>query len=248
MTFFFRLLVRDGRFLGPVAVDADEQPCVAADELERDVPSLRELLVRFEPVEHPRDRRRHLPVAAEVDGARDDQPFLRPRHRDVVEAQALGPLRLLARLLHRLVVKGAAALRRHRIRDAESEAAVGQGEDLVRRRRHSVAPGVGDDHDLELETLRGVNRQQAHRVGPLLLGHRLELACADRLLLGDEPDEALDVGPAQLFVGARQARELPHVGVAPAAVPQREHGEVVVVLRHDLLAQPLEREPRHRLD
>ena len=34
-------------------------------------------------------------VAAEVDRAGDDQPLLRARHRDVVEAQALGPLRLL---------------------------------------------------------------------------------------------------------------------------------------------------------
>ena len=93
-----------------------------------------------------------------------------------------------------------------------------------------------------------MDREQAHRVGALLLGDRLELARADRLLLGDEADEALDVGPAQLLVRAREPRELAHVRVAPAAVPLREHGEVVVVLGDDLLAQPLEGEPRHRLD
>ena len=91
-----------------------------------------------------------------------------------------------------------------------------------------------------------MDREQPHGVGALLLGDRLELARADRLLLGDEADEALDVRPAQLLVRAREPRELAHVGVAPATVPLREHGEVVVVLADDLLAQPLEREPRQR--
>ena len=93
-----------------------------------------------------------------------------------------------------------------------------------------------------------MDREQAHGVGALLLRDGLELARADGLLLGDEADEALDVGPAQLLVRAREPRELAHVRVAPPAVPLREHGEVVVVLGDDLLAQPLEREPRHRLD
>ena len=102
--------------------------------------------------------------------------------------------------------------------------------------------------DLELEALRRMDREQAHGVGALFLGNRLELVRADRLLLGDEPDEALDVRAAELLVRAREPRELAHVGVAPPAVPLREDREVVVVLADDLLAQPLEREPGHRFD
>ena len=87
-----------------------------------------------------------------------------------------------------------------------------------------------------------MDREEPDRVGTLLLGNRLQLARAERLLLADEPDEALDVGAAQLLVGAREPRELAQVRVAARAVPPGEHGEVVVVLGHDLLAEPLERE------
>ena len=69
-----------------------------------------------------------------------------------------------------------------------------------------VAARVGDDDDLELEPLRRVDRQQPDHVGALLLGDRLELGGADRVLLRDEADEALDVGAAQLLVRARQPR------------------------------------------
>ena len=93
-----------------------------------------------------------------------------------------------------------------------------------------------------------MDRQQPHRARPLLLGDRLELARADRLLLADEPDEALDVAAAQLLVRAREPRELAQVRVAAPPVPLGEHGEVVVVLGDDLLAQALEREPRRRGD
>ena len=93
-----------------------------------------------------------------------------------------------------------------------------------------------------------MNREQPHRVRPLLLGNRLELARADRFLLGDEPDEAFDIWPAQLLVGARKPRELAHVRVPSATVPLCEHREVIVVLAHDLLAQPFERQARHRVD
>src|SRR5205085_7239083 len=71
-------------------------------------------------------------------------------------------------------------------------------------------------------------------------------AGAERLLIGDEAHEALDVGPAQLLVRAREARELAHVRVPPPAVPLREHGEVVVVLADDPFAQTLERQSGHR--
>ena len=133
--------------------------------------------------------------------------------------------------------------------DLEAEAPVGEREDLVGRRRPAgVAAGVGDDDDLELEPLRGVDRQQPHRVGALLLRDRLELRRAERLLVADEADEALDVAAAQLLVGAREPHQLAQVRVAALAVPAREHGEVVVVLGDDLLAEPLERHARRRGD
>ena len=104
----------------------------------------------------------------------------------------------------------------------------------------TLAAGVRDDDDLELEPLRGVDGQQPHRARPLLLRDRLELAHAGRVLLEHEADEALDVGAAQLLVRAREPRQLAQVRVAAAAVPLGEDGEVVVVLDDDLLAEPLE--------
>src|SRR4029453_4667129 len=65
----------------------------------------------------------------------------------------------------------------------------------------------------------------------------------DRLLVTHEPEEAFDVAPAQLLVGAREPRQLADVGVAPAPVPLGEPGRGVVVLDQDLLAQALERHP-----
>ena len=88
-----------------------------------------------------------------------------------------------------------------------------------------------------------MDREKPHRVGVLLLGNRLELTGTDGLLLADEADEALDVAAPQLLVGAREARELAHVRVAAPAVPLREHGEVVVVVGDDPLAELLQREP-----
>ena len=110
-----------------------------------------------------------------------------------------------------------------------------------------VATRVGDDDDLELEPLRRVDRQQADRARALLLGDRLELLHAGGVLLEHEADEALDVRAAQLLVEPGEPRELAQVRVAAAAVPLREHGEVVVVLDEDLLAEPLEPDrPRER--
>jgi len=85
-----------------------------------------------------------------------------------------------------------------------------------------------------------VDREQADHVGALLLGHRLELRGADGVLLGHEPDESLHVGTAQLLVRASEPRELAQVRIAAAAVPLGQHGKVVIVVRHDLLAQALE--------
>ena len=139
------------------------------------------------------------------------------------------------------------ALAGRRVGDAEAEAAVGEAEDLVGRRRVAIAARIGDDDDLELEPFRRMDRQQPDRVGSLLLGHGVALGRADRLLLLDEADEALDVGAAQLLVRPREPRQLAEVRVAPAAVPLREHGEVIVVVGDDPLAETLQREPWRRL-
>ena len=126
----------------------------------------------------------------------------------------------------------------------EAEAPVGERDDLVGAARAAdVAAGVGDDHDLELETLRGVDREQPDGVGALLLGDGLELLRAERLLLADEADEARDVGAAERLVRrGRAAPSLRRFANRRRAVPARENGEVVVVLGDDLLAQPLEPE------
>src|SRR4029078_13419232 len=58
--------------------------------------------------------------------------------------------------------------------------------------------------------------------------------------LEDEADEALDIGAAQLLVKPGKPRQLAQVRVSAPPVPLREPGEVVVVLDHDLLADPLE--------
>ena len=92
-----------------------------------------------------------------------------------------------------------------------------------------------------------MDRQQPDGVRALLLRDRVALRRADRLLLLDEADEALDVGAAQLLVRAREPRQLAQVRVAPPSVPLGEHGEVVVVVGDDPLAEALEREPRRRL-
>ncbi len=91
-----------------------------------------------------------------------------------------------------------------------------------------------------------MDRQQADRVRAFFLGHRLELRCADCLLVADELDEALDVGAAQLLIRACEPHQLAQVRVPALAVPLREHGQVVVVRGDDLLAEALERLARGR--
>ena len=131
----------------------------------------------------------------------------------------------------------------------EAEAAVRERDDLVPTPLTSgVASCVGDDHDLELEALRAVDREQADRVGPLLLGERLELLRAERLLVLDEAHEGGEVGAADGLVLPREAPELPQVREPARSVPARENREVVVVLGEDLLAQPLEPGARGQSD
>ena len=228
------------------AVDPEDDPCALALELDRLVPRALDLVARLEAADHPADRRRLVGRARRVDRAGDDQPVDRPRHGDVVEAQALGALLGLASLLDLLVRIDAAALAGEWVGDAEAEPAVRQREDLVGRGRRPVAAGVCDDDDLELQPLRRVDREQADGVAALLLSHGLELACAQRLLVAHEGDEPFDVGAAQLLVGTGEAGQLAEVGVPAPAVPAREDREVVVVLGEDALAQALQRESRQR--
>ena len=54
--------------------------------------------------------------------------------------------------------------------------------------------GVGDHDDLELEPLRGVDREQPDRVAALLLRDRVRLLRPERLLPLDEAHEPLEVG------------------------------------------------------
>ena len=244
LRFQFRLDPRQGFWLGDIAVEPDQQARAATLELERPVRGLLQL-TRLEPSEHPADRCRLRGVLG-VDRARHDEAVDCPRHRDVVEAAPFGLGFRALRLLDLFVRGGAAALARGGMRDPETEPAVGQRENLVRRRPRPVSPRVGDDDDLELEPLRCMDRQQTDDVGILFLGHGLEFLCADLVLLADEADEALNICAPQVLVGTRQPRELAQVRVAPAPVPLGEHGEVVIVRRDDLLAEPLERKRRHR--
>jgi len=89
-----------------------------------------------------------------------------------------------------------------------------------------------------------VDREETDHVGALLLGDGFQLRGAHGVLLGHEAHEALDVGPAQLLVRAREARQLAQVRVAATAVPLGEDGQVVVVRADNLLAEPLEGQRR----
>ena len=131
----------------------------------------------------------------------------------------------------------------------EPEAAVRERDDLVAAALPArVATRVGDDDDLELEALRAVDREQAHGVRSLLLGERLELLRPERLLVLDEADEGGEIGAADRLVFAREPPELAQVREPTGTVPAREDREVVVVLREDLLADPLEPRARRHTD
>ena len=92
-------------------------------------------LRRVEAGEHPADRRRRVALALLVDRAGDDQAVDRARHGDVVEAAALLLVGGALGLLHRVVVEGGDALAGVRMGDAEAEAPVRKGQDLVARPR-----------------------------------------------------------------------------------------------------------------
>ncbi len=229
--------------IGLAAVDAEQHRRRSALHLERGIGSaVSRILPQTETIQDPPDRRLVARVPRVSDRPGHEQPLLRARHGDVVEAEPLCLLGALAVGPDVLVRGGGHARPGRGMRDLEAEAPVRQCEDVGRGR--AVAPCVGDHHHLELEPLRGVDRQQADSVRPFLLGDRVGLLRSDRLLAFDEPDEALDVGAAELLVRACEPRQLAQVRVAPAAVRQREDREVVVVLGEDALAQELERRVR----
>ena len=127
----------------------------------------------------------------------------------------------------------------------EAEAAVRERDDLVAASLPTgIAARVRDDDDLELETLRTVDGEKADSVRALLLGERLDLPGTERLLVVHEADERREIGAADRLVLPREPPQLPQVREAARTVPAREDRQVVVVLREDLLAKPLE--PRAR--
>ena len=129
----------------------------------------------------------------------------------------------------------------------EAEATVRQRDDLVRAAWAAhVASRVRDDDDLELQALRRMDREQPHGAAALLLGDGFQLLRAERVLVADEADEALDVRAADRLVLAGEPAELAEVREATSPVPAREHGEVVVVLADDPVAQRLEPDPGRR--
>ena len=239
----FGLLGLESALLGPwlVPIDRENESCVVALQLDRRVARLDDRVVGVEPVEHPADRRRSVGGAPGIDRAGDDETVDRARHRDVVEAKPLGMLLLARGLLHLVPAEHRLAAAPCGVHHAEPEATVRKRDDLVRPARAAdVAPRVRDDHDLELEPLGRVDRQQPNRASALLLGNGLELLRAERILLAHETDEAGDVCTANRLVVPREAPELAQVGEAPAAVPTGQDGQVVVVLADDPLTESLE--------
>src|SRR6266508_4500007 len=196
----------DGDFLRlrREAVDAQDHARAFALELYGVVTGTLDLVLRVEAAEHPADRRRLVRRPFGIDRPRDDQPVDRTRHRDVIEAEALRSLLFLASLLYGVVGIGTARLARDRIVDAEAEAPVGQGQDLVRGRRCSVATRICDDYDLELQTFRRVDRQKPDGVSTFLLRHCFQLTRADGFLVAYETYEPFHVGTAQFLVRARE--------------------------------------------
>ena len=230
------------RFL--VAPDAKNEARLPTLELDRAVLRGSDALARVEPLENPPDRRLAVGCALRVDRTRHDQPVDCARHRNVVEAQTLGPFLLALRLAHLLEAEHRAAVAVRGVHHPEAEAAVGERDDLVPASGAARVPArVGHDHDLELEPLRTVNGQEANGVRALLFGDCLELPGSEHLLVADEADEAADVTAADRLVLAGEPAELAQVREPPRPVPASEHGQVVVVLGEHLLAQPLEAEP-----
>ncbi len=169
-----------------------------------------------EPVEHPADRCGAVVGAIRIDRAGHDQPVDGSRHRDVVEAKPLGVLLVALGVANLLEVEDRVPIASGGMHHAKPEASVGERHDLVRPARPAdVAPGIRDDDYLELEALRGMDRQQADGASTLLDRDGLELLRAERVLLADEPYEAREVRTSDRLVVAREAPQLAEVRKTP---------------------------------
>src|SRR4249919_237188 len=135
-----------------VAIDAHQEPCLAAIDLYRLRPGgRRDDLARVQSLEHPADRRLSIRSSIQVYGTGHDQPVDRASHRDVVEAQSLLALLRALGLPDVLVVEHRLPVSARRMNHPESEPSVGERNDLVAPARTAgVTPRVRDDHDLEL--------------------------------------------------------------------------------------------------
>ena len=205
-----------GGRLGLEAVDAQHEAGVVALELDRSPVGCRNGLVCVEPVEHPADRRGAVVRAFRIDCAGDDQPVDGSCHRDVVEAEALRALLVTFGLANLLEVEHRVPVAAGGMHHAKPEAPVGERDDLVGPARPAdVAAGIRDDHYLELEPLRGVDREQPDGATTLLHRHGLELLRAERVLLADESHEAREVRASDRLVVARETSQLAEVGKPP---------------------------------
>lgn len=201
------------------AINPHEERRTTPLELER-LARRFELRLTLEFRQHPPDRR----VALIPDRTGDKQPIDRARHRDVVEPQPFGPARFALGVEHLVVSKDRLPVARSGMRHLEAEAAVRERQDLIGGgARPDVPAGIGNDNDLELETLCRMDREQAHGVGALLLRDRLELTRPEVLLIAKEADKALEIAAPHLLVGTGETHQLPQVRVAATTVPAGEH-------------------------
>src|SRR6185503_14495067 len=88
------------------------------------------VVAQAQAVQNPPDRRLVARVHGVPDRARDDEPLLRTRHRDVVETETLGLLRMLPLLLDVLVGDRAHPGSRRGMRHLEPEAPVRERENV----------------------------------------------------------------------------------------------------------------------
>ena len=198
--------------------------------------------LRVEPhIQHPAERRDRRLVLGLGHATADDQVAAGSRHGDVLAAAPLLQLGLLLELTELLQAQ-------RRAGDAGVRAGAKRDPPLAIDQHVGSAAAAGpaarvrDHHHRELQPLGGMDRHQQHGIAALVGDRRLTLPCGQVGLLLEEPDEALQVGPAQLLVLASEPDQLAHVGQPPVAVLSRQQGQVEVVLDHDRLAQPLQAE------
>ena len=102
-------------------------------------------------------------AAGEIDGAAEQQPLARARHRDVEDPVLLLSLGAAAALAQQLVLQRGFSGPLAQAREAQAhEIAV---DDQIGHAEVRLAPEVGDAHDRELQALGRVHAHQAHGIG-----------------------------------------------------------------------------------